>query len=176
MAMSGLDYEAIRQLLARYSVTLDLADHAGFENCFAPDAYFAESGLPIETHGPAARFEGREAIGDFGAGFMRAAAGQLRHWSSPPLIDGDGHEATGTSFLMVLRVGAAPGTGVILTGVYRDRYTKMDGHWYFAAREFTADPQPQHRDEISTDPFVGLFDQFVADRSTRHFDQRTTSA
>ena len=165
MVMTALDYEAIRQLLARYSVALDLADRATFEGCFAPDAYFAESGLPAESHGPASRFEGRQAIGDFAAGFCLSAAGQLRHWSSPPLIDGDGQQASGTSFLMVLRTGVAPGTGVILTGIYHDRYTKIDDRWYFASRDFTADPQPQHRDATSTDPLVSRFDQFVAGRS-----------
>jgi hypothetical protein len=162
MAMSALDYEAIRQLLAQYSVALDLGDRAAFERCFAPDAYFAESGLPGEAN---ARFEGREAIGAFAAGFFPVAAGQIRHWSSPPLIDGDGEVGTGTSFLMVLRTGTAPGTGVILTGVYRDRFVKLDDRWHFAAREFTADPQPQHREATSTDPFVGRFDQFIAGQS-----------
>jgi hypothetical protein len=144
MTKTALDYEAIRQLLARYSVALDLADRA-FETCFAPDAYFAKSGLPAESHGPAVRFEGRQAIGDFAAGFFPVAGGQIRHWSSPPLTDGDAKETSGMSFLMALRTGVAPGTGVILTGVHRDRYTKIDDRWYFAAREFTADPQAQHR-------------------------------
>jgi hypothetical protein len=169
MAMTALDYEAIRQLLARYSVALDLADRATFETCFASDAYFAESGLPGE---PAARFEGRQAIGEFAARFFPTAAGQIRHWSSPPLIDGDGLHAVGTSFLMVLRTGTAPGTGVILTGIYRDRYTKIDDRWYFAARDFSVDPQT-----TSADPFVDRFDQFVAGRPAQQpFDQRTTSA
>ncbi|WP_162642180.1 nuclear transport factor 2 family protein [Streptosporangium sp. 'caverna'] len=163
MAMTALDYEGIRQLLARYSVALDLGDVPAFQACFAPDGYFAETGLPLET--PEGRFEGRKSIGEFAAHFIANAQGHIRHWSSPPLIEGDGHDATGFTFLMVLRPGSSPGTGVILTGVYRDRYTKIDERWHFAAREFTADPQPEHRGTSSRDPLVARFDDFVAGRS-----------
>jgi hypothetical protein len=160
MAMTALDYEEIRQLLARYSVSLDFGDVAAFQMCFEPDGTFAETGLPLES--PQARFEGRESIGEFVTRFIAAARGHVRHWSSLPLIEGDGHHATGVSFLMVLRPGSSPGAGVILTGVYRDRYTKTDGQWFFAAREFTADPQTEHRETPSKDPLVARFDEFVA--------------
>jgi hypothetical protein len=163
MAMTALDYEGIRQLLARYSFALDFGVRTAIEACFTPDAYFAEAGLPPEVPN-AGPFEGRERIGAFAATFFASAQGHLRHWSSPPLIEGDGQTATGLAFLMVLRPGSAPDTGVILTGVYRDRYTKIDDRWYFAAREFTADPQPEHAGSVSMDPLVVRFDDFVAGR------------
>ncbi|GGJ91893.1 hypothetical protein GCM10011583_24220 [Streptomyces camponoticapitis] len=164
MAMTALDYEEIRQLLARYSHGLDFTDIRAFGECFAPDAVFSEKGLPPASPGGAPtemRFEGRASIVEFAAGFTARAGGHLRHWSSPPVIEGDGRSATGTSFLMVLRPGAAPGSGVILTGVYHDTYTKTDGKWYFAHREFTADPGPGDAPE-SGDPLVARFDAFVA--------------
>jgi hypothetical protein len=164
MTMTALDYEGVRQLLARYSVAIDFADPGALRNCFAPDGTFAENGLPEEAGGDS-RFEGRESIEAFGERFAAAARGHLRHWSSPPLIEGDGQSAQGISFLMVLRTGAAPGTGVVLTGVYRDRYTKIDGQWLFAAREFTADPGLRQGEAPSLDPLVGRFDAFVAGRS-----------
>jgi hypothetical protein len=163
MVMTALDYEGIRQLLARYSVAIDFGDTTAFKACFTLDGVFAEAGLPSGTP-LEGRFEGRESIGEFAAGFFASAQGHVRHWPSLPLIEGDGRNATGVTFLMVLRPGASPDTGVILTGVYRDRYTKIDEQWYFAAREFTADPQPEHRGTPSKDPLVGRFDDFIAGR------------
>jgi hypothetical protein len=56
---------------------------------------------------------------------------------------------------------------VVPTGLYRDRYQKVDGRWYFAERIFSADPQPEHRDQPSTDPLVGRWDAFVAARAAQ---------
>jgi hypothetical protein len=163
--LKPMDYEEIRQLQARYSFAVDFGDRAGFEACFAPGGSFSESGLPEGLPGDM-RLEGRPELGTFVDAFFDAGQGHLRHWSSPPLIEGEGegHEATGRSYLMVLRPGSAPHTGVILTGVYHDRYTKIDGRWYFASRAFSADPQHEHRENPSKDPLVERLDAFVAGR------------
>jgi hypothetical protein len=164
MTMTPQDYEDIRQLLARYSFAIDFGNREEFEACFAPDACFVETGLPSGSPDES-RLDGRTPLGEFAESFFANARGHLRHWSSPPLIEGDGDEATGMCFLMVLRPGSAPDAGVILTGVYRDRYTKIDGRWHFSARVFSADPQPEHRGTPSKDVLVGRFDDFVAGRS-----------
>jgi hypothetical protein len=186
MTMTAMDYEDIRQLQARYSFAVDFGDRAAFEACFAPDGTFAETGLP-EGLPDDIHLQGRPALGDFVEGFFGSGQGHLRHWSSPPLIEdrsegrgdgpdtgrgaeggeGDSGEATGMSFLMVLRPGSAPDAGVLLTGVYRDRYRKIGGRWYFAERVFTADPQPEHRGNRSKDPLVGRLDSFVAGARAR---------
>ncbi|MGW6742882.1 nuclear transport factor 2 family protein [Streptomyces sp. NPDC055025] len=161
MTMTPMDYENIRQLQARYSLAVDFGDRAAFEACFTSDGAFCEKGLP-EGLPDQIHIEGRLALGDFVELFFSAGQGHLRHWSSPPLIEGEGDEATGMSFLMVLRPGSAPNAGVLLTGVYRDRYRKIDDRWYFAERVFSADPQPEHRQNRSKDPLVGRLDTFVA--------------
>jgi SnoaL-like domain len=163
MALTPTDHEEIRQLLMRYSVALDFGDATTLGECFAPDAHFVETGLPEEA-GSEARFEGRDSIAAFARSFFDRTRGHLRHWPSLPLIESDGHDATGLTFLMVLRAGAAPGTGVVLTGFYRDRFTKLDGQWYFAVREFAADPQPEHTGTAPGDPLAVRFDDFVAGR------------
>lgn len=159
--LTALDHEGIRQLQARYSFAVDFGDRAAFESCFAPDGIFVETGLP-EGLPDEMRVEGRPALGDFVERFFGSGQGHLRHWSSPPLIEGQGQEATSVSFLMVLRPGSAPGAGVLLTGVYRDRCRKSEGRWYFAERVFSADPQPEHRGNESKDPLVGRLDTFLA--------------
>ncbi|KIF77961.1 hypothetical protein QR77_37305 [Streptomyces sp. 150FB] len=163
MAMTALDHEGIRQLLARYSLALDFGDTATLAACFAPEGRFDETGLPPEPS-ESQRFEGRPSIAAFAARFYEHTRGTVRHWASQPVVEGDGRDATGVAFLMVLRPGTAPRTGVVLTGVYRDRYTKIDDRWHFAAREFTADPQPGDRETAPADPLVNRFDDFVAGR------------
>jgi hypothetical protein len=164
MTMTALDYEDIRQLHARYSFAVDFGDRAAFENCFTPDGLFVETGLSVIGADPEVRIEGRTALREFAERFFTAGQGHLRHWSSPPIIEVDGDQANGSAFLMVLRPGAAPQVGVILTGVYRDRYRKIDGCWYLAERAFAADPQPEHQQNLSADPLVERFDAFVAGR------------
>jgi hypothetical protein len=162
MTMTALDYEGIRQLLARYCVAIDSGDVAAVQACFAPDGYFALTGLSPESPHEG-RFEGRDGIGDFAANFFTSAQGHTRHWSpSTPLIEGDRQNATGLTYVMVLRPGQAPNTGVILTGTYRDRYIKIDDRWCIAARKFTADPRLEDRDTSSKDALVIRFDDFVA--------------
>jgi ketosteroid isomerase-like protein len=163
MTLSPADYEDIRQLHARYSFAVDFGDLDAFAECFTPDATFAETGLP-EGLPDQLHLRGRAQLRDFLRQFHTTGRGHLRHWSSPPLIDGAGDTATGQAFLMVLRPGSAPAAGVVLTGLYRDHYQKVDGRWYFAERIFSADPQPEHRDQPSTDPLVGRWDAFVAAR------------
>jgi ketosteroid isomerase-like protein len=163
MTLSPADYEDIRQLHARYSFALDAGDLDAFEACFAPDATFVETGLPAGLP-ERTSMRGRPELRAFLRQFFAAGRGHLRHWSSPPVIDGDGDNATGQAFLMVLRPGSAPVAGVILTGLYRDAYRKVDGRWCFAERIFSADPQPEHRGQISGDPLVGRWDAFVAAR------------
>jgi ketosteroid isomerase-like protein len=175
MALTPLDYEDIRQLHARYSFAIDFGDLDAFEACFTPDATFLETGLPAGL--PERTFlHGRAELRAFLRDFYAAHRGHLRHWSSPPLIDGAGDLATGQALLMVLRAGSAPAAGaapamtpaagVILTGRYRDRYRKADGRWYFTERIFSADPQPDQGRQPSADPLVNRWDAFVQQRRT----------
>jgi hypothetical protein len=158
MAMTALDYEDIRQLLARYCLALDFGDAAGVQACFAPGGYFEVLGLPAESPNGGKHHD----LAGFAANMFAATQGHTRHWaSSTPLIEGDGESATGTLYLTVFRPGEAPQAGIVVTGVYRDRYIKRDGHWLFAARQFTADPQPAHRDTTATDVLVARWDAFT---------------
>jgi NAD(P)-dependent dehydrogenase (short-subunit alcohol dehydrogenase family) len=155
--------KAVRALGANASgQTLDVTDEAAVRDFFdsaGPFDHLVYSAAEPLMNGPLVELDITAARQFFAAG-----RGHLRHWTSPPVIDGDGDIATGQAFLMVLRPGSAPAAGVILTGLYRDAYRKVDGRWCFAERIFSADPQPEHRGQISGDPLVGRWDAFVAAR------------
>lgn len=163
MALSSTDYEQIRQLYARYSFTVDSGDVDAFEDCFAPDASFDQTGLP-EGLPERTTINGRAELRSFLRQFSATVRGHVRHFASPPVIEGDGEMAAGQAYVMVVRPGSAPAPGVILTGLYRDTFRKIDGRWYFAKRIFSADPQPEQRFQTSADPLVGRWDAFVAGR------------
>jgi hypothetical protein len=158
MPMAALDYEDIRQLLARYCLALDFGDAAAVQACFAPGGYFEVLGLPPESPNGGKHHD----LAQFTENLFAATQGHTRHWaSSTPLIEGDGESATGTLYLTVFRPGEAPNAGVVVTGVYRDHYIKADGRWLFTARQFTADPQPEHRGTVASDVLVRRWDWFV---------------
>jgi hypothetical protein len=162
MVMTALDYEGIRQLLAKYCLALDFGDAKTVQACFAPDGYFEILGLPAESPRNGGKYYDIES---FAKDVFESTQGHMRHWaSSTPLIQGDGENANGTLYLTVFRPGEAPNAGLVLTGLYRDKYVKIDGEWLFAARHFTADPQPEHG-APSNDVLVLRWDQFVVANS-----------
>jgi ketosteroid isomerase-like protein len=159
MPMTALDYEEIRQLLARYARAVDFGDIGGILDCFTPDAYFESVGLPNEASHADLRFEGKDQLGVLFTGVYRGIVGHTRHCVNTPVIEGDGETATVFCYLFILRVGMAPHAGVLLTGTYEDRLVKQDGRWRFRARVCKVDPQPEHRSQIPTDVLVVRFDE-----------------
>jgi hypothetical protein len=158
--MTALDYEEIRQLAARYCRAADFGDADAFATCFTPDGTFAlDSDSPsIPKGGP---FVGPVALRRLCAENFESTRGHVRHWNSPPVIEGDGETAKMSSYLAVIRVGEAPEAGVILTGVYWDTLAKVGGKWLFAERRFGWDPLPGHRDQQPTDLLVVRRDESV---------------
>jgi hypothetical protein len=86
----------------------------------------------------------------------------VRHWNQnfvfTRVTDG---EVAVDSYLICVRTGMVPQSGVTLTGIYRDRLVKIDGRWYMQERLVRADPQPEHL-APSTDILVVARDEFVA--------------
>jgi ketosteroid isomerase-like protein len=148
MPMTALDYEEIRQLLARYSGAVDFGDIGGILDCFTSDASFESVGLPSEASHADRRFEGKEQLRALFAGVYQEIVGHTRHCVNTPVIEGDGETATMFCYLFILRVGVAPHAGVMLTGTYEDRLVKQDGTWRFRARVCKVDPQPEHQSLI----------------------------
>jgi uncharacterized protein (TIGR02246 family) len=137
MGMSALDYEEIRQLLARYNMAIDGGDAAGWAACFTKDGTFESSGLP-DGHPFAGRFEGSAALTAFAAKSFEMTKGRGRHWNNSVAIEGDGETATMRCYLLAFTAGA-PGTMSGVSGIYEDRLVKRDGRWLFAERHATTD-------------------------------------
>jgi SnoaL-like domain len=145
MAMTALDYEQIRQLLARYNFAIDLGDPDAWAACFSTDGAFECSGVP-DGSPFGGRHEGTEKLQAYAAQHYSIAKGNARHWNWNLAIEGDGETATMTCYMMALSVGAAPAVQGS-TGIYRDRLTKTDGEWRFVERHVTVDPARKPRDE-----------------------------
>ena len=137
MAMSALDYEEIRQLLARYNYAIDLGDADGWAACFTPDGAFECTGVP-EGSPFGGRHAGASALRAYATLHYATAKGHARHWNANLEIDGDGSTATMRCYLLALST-ARPGSLAGSTGTYRDRLRKVDGRWLFVERHVAID-------------------------------------
>jgi SnoaL-like domain len=137
MGMSALDYEEIRQLLARYNFAIDLGDADGWAACFTEDGVFECLGLP-EGSPFGGRYEGSAALRAYATMHFGVYKGRARHWNWNLEIDGDGESATMRCYMLNLSVGKPPAVKGS-TGIYRDQVLKGDGRWLFAERHVTVE-------------------------------------
>jgi SnoaL-like domain len=147
MAMTALDYEEIRQLIARYSQALDFQDLDTFVETFAPDGAFHSNSI---RPGVSGIHTGRDALRAFAVAVGEGSLGHSHHNPTNTLIEGDGETAKSTSYCItthdygVLPKGTkGPYAGVGRTGYYMDDLVKLDGRWYFQARKYRYDGDPQ---------------------------------
>jgi uncharacterized protein (TIGR02246 family) len=140
MALTALDYEEIRQLLARYNFAIDFGDAAGWADCFTADGVF----YCTPEDGPVTgRHTGRDALIAYARTHFGIAKGNARHWNWNLAIDGDGETATMRCYLGAFSATSERRAPALLaTGVYRDRLVKAEGRWLFAERHIHLDPQP----------------------------------
>jgi len=140
MTMTALDYEEVRQLLARYCHALDFEDGEAFADCFAPDGVF--EGISQEEN-LTGQHVGRAELQAFAAHVAEYMAGHVRHSSISSLIEGDGTAAKAISYAHITRDygpafgrGQLPHVGMIGSGLYFDDLIKIEGRWFFARRCF----------------------------------------
>ena len=99
MALDPADTIAIQQLYAAYNHAADRGDGKAFGGCFTPDGRFDMGGAVTE---------GADAIGQFGEAIPTMLPGS-RHVAMNLLVQGDGDEATGQAYLMLLDTKTSPG-------------------------------------------------------------------
>lgn len=108
------DHAEIRNLLARYCLTLDLDDHEGWVSLYTPDGVF-------EVYG-------RQFVGHDGLRAMSHAAPGGFHLGGPVVIDLDGDRARTTrNLLFVERT-----TGETRRAVYVDDLVRTADGWRIA--------------------------------------------
>ena len=159
MGMTDSDYEAIRQLFARYSQTLDFGDVEGFAACFAADGSLYTSS-PEE--GLAGVHQGHDELRKFAAASLEYSAGRVRQSAVNPLIEGDGTSARASSYGIVTRdygpplvPGHVTYSVLVTTGMFFDELAKQDGRWLFARREFRHDGLPEVLERVGQPTAIG---------------------
>jgi 3-phenylpropionate/cinnamic acid dioxygenase small subunit len=134
--MDAMEYEHIRQLLARYNLAIDLGDAEGWAATFTSDGVFRCTGL-AEGNPLGGHFEGTDALVAYARTNHEIAKGRARHWNANLLIEGDGENATMRCYMLNLTAGAGKVAGT--TGIYEDRLSKVDGEWRFVERHIAVD-------------------------------------
>lgn len=128
--MNPSDLAEIHHLYAAYCYHCDRGDGERFSECFTDDAHLAT--------GSGDR-SGREAIAAFGTQVPKILPG-IRHFTSNVYVEGDGDEATGGCYLIVMSTSEGP--KMALTGKYADKLRRVDGRWRFSERVMTPDYRP----------------------------------
>jgi hypothetical protein len=130
MTLSSQDYQEIQQLYAHYNVAIDSGDAEAYAATFTPEGIFNN-------------FTGHDAL----VGFVKAWRERLnganrRHWNSNLLIAGDGKNATGSVYLMLLDISTKP-VSIAAVATYNDTLVKTANGWRFTKRTTHSDnPTP----------------------------------
>jgi len=161
MSLTAMDYEEIRQLFARLAWNIDHGNAEAYAADYAPDGSFEVLGLP-EGAEHVGKHQDRAGVARFIDILYAGTKGHVRHWNQNFVFTKvTDDEVEVSSYLICVRVGMVPESGVTLTGIYHDRLVKTGGRWYMKERLVRTDPQPEHA-ASSTDILVVARDEFVA--------------
>jgi hypothetical protein len=130
-----VDHLAINRLQSAYADTVTRRDWPTLSELFLHDAVLHLDTVtrdPMEVIGPA-------AIGEFIGGaverfdfFEFVALNSLVTLA----VEGDRDAASGRTFMCELRRNVSDGAWTTAYGLYRDRYRRVDGRWWFAGRDY----------------------------------------
>jgi hypothetical protein len=132
------DRLALRELFDAYAHCADRRDAEGQQALFTADTRFAVY-MDGEESEPTYVLEGRAALGPVFDDLNRYEVTTHFNGQSTVTIDGDG--ATGESYTIAYHVYTEKGDRKIMIASlrYLDTFAKLDGRWYFAARELILD-------------------------------------
>ncbi|MBW2244542.1 MAG: nuclear transport factor 2 family protein [Deltaproteobacteria bacterium] len=131
------DATEITNLLYRYAECIDAGDFAGVGKLFAHAVLTAD--------GTAMRVEGADEVASHYAGTTRLypepGTPKTKHVITNPIleIDAAAGSAEVRSYYTVYQQTERLPLQLIITGRYRDRVERVDGHWRFASRCFFVD-------------------------------------
>jgi uncharacterized protein (TIGR02246 family) len=121
------DREEIRELYARYAMTIDSGAFDEWVDCFTDDGVFESARM--------GRHAGRDGLRRFTAIYKESLGGAaVRHVITNVSFQVDGDRGTGACYLVYyhLKDGRVQQTAV---GQYRDRLRKSNGRWKFESRQ-----------------------------------------
>ncbi len=134
--MNPIDRLEIHELLARTVYGLDQRDPSIIEPCFTEDANFL---LEIKDADEIPPFEGRETIMGLMIGSMNDHTDDRRHIVSNIFIESEaGDTAVVVSSLVAVQSENGE-IGVMTSGVYRDKVSKLAGKWQISERHLALD-------------------------------------
>ncbi|MEO6398843.1 MAG: nuclear transport factor 2 family protein [Tepidiformaceae bacterium] len=130
MSLSIEDQLGIQRLYARYNHAIDAGRGEEWAATFTAEGVFSSAN---------GTFAGTEKLAGFATGFAQQIKG--RHWTNNLLLDGDAKLASGTCYLMLLRLspGERPPATILATAVYNDELVNEGGEWRFSKRTVTTD-------------------------------------
>lgn len=130
-AQELLDHVAVERLWHAYADVINRRAFDELGDLFLPDCEVvvdARRGEPAVALGPAG------FAGLVGPAMERFGFFQFVVLSARTRLDGD--EATGRLYMCELRQGRDDGLRSQAFGVYEDRFRRVDGRWWFAARRY----------------------------------------
>ena len=138
VATEVADRLALRELFDAYAHCADRRDAEGQKALFTEDTRFAVY-MDGEGSEPTYALEGREALTPIFEDLNRYEVTTHFNGQSTVTIDGDG--ATGESYTIAHHLYSEDGDRKIMVASlrYLDTFAKLDGRWYFAARELILD-------------------------------------
>ena len=135
------DELAIRNLIVRYGLAVDLGDAQAVADVFTPDAEFAVGNASGDLRGADVVFRGRAQImNDLVLGPHQALLPNCAHTIGPVVVrvDGDRAEATGYTRIYLRRAKGEPDDHFDLFRLAYNRWElarQTDGGWLIARRE-----------------------------------------
>ena len=127
--LSAQDYFEIQQLYARYNIAIDSGDAEGWAATFTPDGVFNTS-------------VGHDALVNFVNTWRAKLNGATRkHWNNNLQITGNGNEASGYVYLMLVDISTKPAS-ILTTATYTDSLVKTKDGWRFTKRTTKGDTAP----------------------------------
>jgi hypothetical protein len=132
------DRLALRELFDAYAHCADRRDAEGQKALFTDDTRFAVY-MDGEGSEPSYVLEGREALTPVFEDLNRYEA--TTHFNGQSTVTIDGNRATGESYTIAHHLYTEDGTAKIMIAAlrYLDTFAKIDGRWYFAARDLILD-------------------------------------
>jgi hypothetical protein len=128
-ALSAQDYFDIQQLYALYNLAIDNGDAEAYAATFTPDGVFNT-------------YIGHDGLISFIKAWRDHMGGAARrHVNSNLRLSGDGKEASGQVYLVLLDIAAKP-PAIVATGVYTDHLVKTKDGWRFSRRDVKLDAAP----------------------------------
>ena len=128
-SLSAQDYFEIQQLYANYNIAIDSGDGEAWAATFTQDGVFNT-------------FAGHDALVGFVKMWREKLSGATRkHWNNNLRITGDGKQASGYVYLMLVDIGTKP-VSIIATATYTDSLIKTKDGWRFTKRTTKGDSVP----------------------------------